>query len=131
MSHKQVWPQSSYSAEFCHWFLNLGVATLVVAQTLAAQTPPKPKVIPPSVSVLLPPDVPSETVQIAYYLSGPFGGYERYTDEQAGAHSYEIATSEPAEVSLITHPYGHGPASRITRSSFTRLIARFKRSIFI
>ena len=33
----------------------------------------------PSVSVLLPANISSETVQISYFLIGPFGGYGDYT----------------------------------------------------
>jgi len=46
--------------------------------------------ISPSVSILLPQTVPSETVQIAYFLVGPFGGYQTSTEPKAGLHSYEI-----------------------------------------
>jgi hypothetical protein len=45
---------------------------------------------PPSVSVLLPPSVPSETVQIAYQLTGPFGAYGTYTGPLPDLQSYEI-----------------------------------------
>jgi hypothetical protein len=46
----------------------------------------------PSVSVSLPPNVPSDTVQISYFLIGPFGGYSGYTPQRAGLGSYEIPT---------------------------------------
>lgn len=45
---------------------------------------------PPSVSVLLPPSIASETVQIAYQLTGPFGAYGTHTDPLPGLPSYEI-----------------------------------------
>lgn len=44
----------------------------------------------PSVSVLLPANISSETVQISYFLIGPFGGYGDYTRQQPGLRSYEI-----------------------------------------
>jgi hypothetical protein len=47
----------------------------------------------PSVSVLLPASIPSENVQISYFLIGPFGGYRGYTKERRGLHSYEISAS--------------------------------------
>jgi|SRR5919109_67247 hypothetical protein len=46
----------------------------------------------PFVSIALPPNVPSESVQIAYYLVGPFGGYGGYGMQQFGVHSYQIPT---------------------------------------
>ena len=54
-----------------------------------AQTPTNPKSLP-SVSISLPPDILSETVQISYFLVGPFGGYGGYATQRAGVHSYEI-----------------------------------------
>lgn len=45
----------------------------------------------PSVSISLPSNIPSETVQIVYHMVGPFGGTGGYTKSQAGLHSYEIA----------------------------------------
>ena len=42
------------------------------------------------VSISLPPNVPSETVQISYYLVGPFGGQGGYVVQQVGVSSYQI-----------------------------------------
>jgi hypothetical protein len=49
--------------------------------------------LPPStfVSVLPPANIPSENVQISYFLIGPFGGYGGYTKQRPGLHSYEIS----------------------------------------
>jgi hypothetical protein len=55
----------------------------------AAQTPTKAE-LSPSVSLSLPPDMLSETVQISYFLIGPFGGHGGYATGRAGVHSYEI-----------------------------------------
>lgn len=57
----------------------------------SAQTPKTPSFLP-SVSISLPPDVLSETVQISYFLVGPFGGYGGYAAQRSGLHSYEIPT---------------------------------------
>ena len=57
-----------------------------------AQTPSK-KGNSPSVSVLLPPNIPSETVQISYFLIGTFGGYGSYTEQRPGLQTYEIPVS--------------------------------------
>ena len=61
----------------------------VLAQS--AQTP-KTVTFLPSVSISLPPDVLSETVQISYFLVGPFGGYGGYVAQRTGVDSYEIPT---------------------------------------
>jgi hypothetical protein len=44
------------------------------------------------VSIALPQDIPSESVQISYYLVGPFGGYGGYAAKQSGVTSYQIPT---------------------------------------
>jgi hypothetical protein len=46
----------------------------------------------PSVSISLPPEILSETVQISYFLVGPFGGYGGYAAPRTGVYSYEIPT---------------------------------------
>jgi TonB family protein len=56
-------------------------------------TPQTPTEALPSVSISLPPNVPSEKVQISYFLIGPFGGYGTYAPQRAGVHSYEIPTT--------------------------------------
>jgi hypothetical protein len=55
----------------------------------SAQTPKTASILP-SVSISLPPDMLSETVQISYFLIGPFGGHGGYATGRAGVHSYEI-----------------------------------------
>jgi hypothetical protein len=74
-----------------------------------AQTP-KTAILLPSVSISLPPDVLSETVQISYFLIGPFGGYGGYITQRAGVHSYEIPTmvegKAATEIRMIV--YGSG-----------------------
>ncbi len=47
----------------------------------------------PSVSVLLPMNLNSETVQIAYFMVGPFGGYGGQAKQLPGLRSYEISAS--------------------------------------
>src|SRR6266850_1321948 len=59
----------------------------------------------PSVSISLPPNIPSETVQIAYHLVGPFGGRGGYIKQGEGLHSYEIASS--VEGTVPTGPERH------------------------
>jgi hypothetical protein len=73
------------------------------------QTPSK-KGNSPSVSVLLPPNIPSETVQISYFLIGPFGGYGSYTKPGPGLQAYDISASvegKPAsEIRIIVYAAG-------------------------
>ena len=45
---------------------------------------------PPFVFIVLPRNIPSETVQISYHSIGPFGGYGGYTAHQSGVTSYQI-----------------------------------------
>ena len=73
----------------CTFAILLGIAAL---QSLASQTASGPKGFP-SISISLPVCVPSETVQIAYHLVGPFGGYGGYSQQRAGVRSYEIEAS--------------------------------------
>src|SRR5580704_14515195 len=64
----------------------------------------------PSVSVLLPANISSQTVQISYFLIGPFGGYGDYTRQQPGLRSYEIpAVAEgkaAREIRMIVYASG-------------------------
>ena len=64
----------------------------------------------PSVSVLLPANMPSETVQISYFLIGPFGGCGDYTKQQPSLRSYEIpAVAEgkaASEIRMIAYASG-------------------------
>jgi hypothetical protein len=92
----------------CGFLILLAMAVL---QSLASQTQSGPE-ISPSVSISLPPNIPSETIQIAYYLVGPFGGYGGYVEQRAGVHSYEITTSVEGEaaneIRMIVYAPGCG-----------------------
>jgi hypothetical protein len=74
----------------------------------SAQTP-KTAFLPP-VSISLPPDILSETVQISYFLVGPFGGYGGYAAQRTGVHSYEIPTmvdgKAATEIRMIVYASG-------------------------
>ena len=82
---------------------------LIVLLSLLAQTPKTASFLP-SVSVSLPPGVLSETVQISYFLVGPFGGYGGYVAQRAGVHSYEIPTmvegKDATEIRMIVYASG-------------------------
>jgi hypothetical protein len=64
----------------------------------------------PSVSVLLPANIPSESVQISYFLVGSFGGYGGYTKQRPGLQSYEISASvegkAASEIRMIVYASG-------------------------
>jgi hypothetical protein len=64
----------------------------------------------PSVSIYLPSNVPSETVQISYFLIGPFGGYGGYAARRTGVDSYEIPTivegKAATEIRMIVYASG-------------------------
>ena len=47
----------------------------------------------PKITLNLPPDIASETAQINYFMSGPFGGYGGYVTTQKGRVSYDIPSS--------------------------------------
>ena len=76
---------------------------------LGGQTLPKAAVFH-SVSISLPSNIPSETVQISYFLVGPFGGYGAHTEKRAGLHSYEIPASvegkAATEIKIIAYASG-------------------------
>ena len=75
----------------------------------AAQTPSKLDDFP-LVSVLLPANIPSETVQISYALIGPFGGYGGHTKQRPGLQSYEISAliegKTASEIRMIVYASG-------------------------
>ena len=89
----------------CAFAILLGMATLPPAVQELSKA-----VVSPSVSISLPPGIPSETVQISYFLVGPFGGYGGYTEQRAGLHSYEISASAEGkaatEIRMIVYASG-------------------------
>jgi hypothetical protein len=75
----------------------------------SAQTPKSASFLP-IVSISLPPDILSETVQISYFLVGPFGGHSGYTGQRTRVHSYEIPTmvngKAATEIRMIVYASG-------------------------
>src|SRR5579863_9597860 len=63
--------------------LFVGMTTAMVAQEKSQQESPK-------ITLYLPPDIGSETVQIHYFMNGPFGGYGGYVTTEKGRVSYDI-----------------------------------------
>jgi len=78
-------------------------------QSLASQTT-SGQGISPSVSILLPSNVPSEAVRIVYFMVGPFGGSGGYAEQRAGLRSYEVAASvdgkAASEIKMIVYASG-------------------------
>jgi len=68
----------------------LGVSTLLLI--LAAAKPQTSANFDqvPTVSIALPEEIKSDTVQIRYLMSGPFGGYASYVDPKPDLRSYRI-----------------------------------------
>jgi hypothetical protein len=66
--------------------------------------------IPAQSPISLPSNVPSETVQISYFLIGPFGGYGGYAARRTGVDSYEIPTivegKAATEIRMIVYASG-------------------------
>ena len=64
----------------------------------------------PIVSILLSSNIRSETVQVSYFLVGPFGGYGGYVTPQVGLHSYEISAlvegKAATEIRMIVYALG-------------------------
>ena len=89
------------------------VSALLIGMTgllpQSAQTPKTASFLS-AVSISLPPDILSETVQISYFLVGPFGGYGAYVAQRTGVHSYEIPTmvegKAAAEIRVIVYASG-------------------------
>ena len=82
----------------CILVILVGAASLLLWTT---RTPAQADDLP-FVSIALPPNVPSESVQISYFLVGPFGGYGGYAAQQFNVTSYQIpATVDGKRVTEI------------------------------
>src|SRR5579862_449284 len=64
----------------------------------------------PSISISLPSEIQSDTVQISYFLRGSFGGFGSYVKPTSGVHSYEIPTvvdgQAATEIRIIVYATG-------------------------
>ena len=70
----------------------LRIALLVAAVPVAAGQDSASQQ-PPRISFTLPADIPSETVQINYFMIGPFGGYGDFVRTEKGRSTYDILAS--------------------------------------
>jgi len=68
-----------------------------------------------SISITFPEDIPSEAVEIRYFLRGPFGGYSSYVKQQPKLHSYDIATSVEGKAATEVRVIAYAPGCVIQR----------------
>jgi len=91
--------------------LGLAMCLLWLCAASAAQTPPPP--VLPTITLTLPENVPSERVQIRFYLVGSFGGSGGYTNPQPGVHSYEIQTSKDGKAAIEAMIVVYAPGCKL------------------
>jgi hypothetical protein len=70
----------------------LRIALLVAAVPVAAAQDSASRQAP-TISLTLPSDIPSETVQINYFMIGPFGGYGDFVRTEKGRTTYDVVAS--------------------------------------
>jgi hypothetical protein len=73
-------------------------AVAVLFLLMAARASPASAQRPPKVSIVLPPDVPPDKVEIQYYLYGSFGGHGAAASAEPTSRSVEILPSVNGEV---------------------------------
>jgi hypothetical protein len=89
----------------------LGIAGF---QLFGSQAVPKVEGAP-SVSITFPEDIPSEAVEIRYFLRGAFGGYGSYVKQQPKLHSYDIGTSVERKAATEVRVIAYAPGCAIQR----------------
>lgn len=68
-----------------------------------------------SLSITFPEDIPSEAVEIRYFLRGAFGGYGSYVKQQPKLHSYDIATFVEGRAATEARVIAYAPGCAIQR----------------
>ena len=86
-----------------------------VASCLGSTRTPAQEGDLPIVLIALPRNIPSETVQISYFLVGPFGGHGGYTTDRTGVHSYEIPTLVDGKAATEIRMIVYAPGCEIQR----------------
>ena len=71
----------------------LATAVFLVGLAPASAVQEKDSDRPSQVSLVLPPGIASEAVQITYYMTGPFGGYGRSVKTEKNQSRYDIDAS--------------------------------------
>jgi hypothetical protein len=73
----------------------------------------------PSITLYLPPDIASETVQINYFMLGPLGGYGSYVTTEKGRVSYEIPASVNGKPTSAVKIIAYLPGCEIAKLEIT------------
>jgi hypothetical protein len=90
----------------------LRIALLVAAVPVAAgQDSPSPHA--PKISLTLPSDIPSETVQISYFMIGPFGGYGDLVRTEKGRSTYDVVASVDGKAAASVKVIAYLPGCEI------------------
>jgi hypothetical protein len=70
---------------------------------------------PLGITLYLPPDIASETVQINYFMLGPFGGYGGYVTTEKGRVSYDIPASRDGKPAAAVKVIAYLPGCEIAK----------------
>jgi hypothetical protein len=90
----------------------LRIALLVAAVPVAAGQDSASRQ-PPRISLTLPYDIPSETVQINYFMIGPFGGYGDFVRTEKGRSTYDIVASVDGKPAVSVKVIAYLPGCEI------------------
>jgi hypothetical protein len=74
----------------------------------------------PSITLYLPLDIASETVQINYFRIGPFGGYGGYVTTEKGRVSYEIPALVDGKLAETVKIIAYLPGCEIAKLEITK-----------
>jgi hypothetical protein len=86
--------------------LLIGVGSIVTGQDVPLQPSPK-------IRLSLPPEAPSEAVQIDYFMTGPFGGYGTLVSLKAGQSTYDIVASVDGKAAIDVKLIAYLPGCQI------------------
>jgi len=90
--------------------LLLATLVMLIPSDFSLTQPKQNSANSPTVSISLPADIPSELVQIRYFLIGSFGGYGGYVEPKSGQTAYEIeafTAGEPAKsIKILIYAQG-------------------------
>lgn len=84
-----------------------GLGHVIVAQEKSAPSP--------VITLVLPSDIASDTVQINYFLYGPFGAYGGYIESQKGRVSYDIRASVEGKPAVAAKVIAYLPGCEIDK----------------
>jgi hypothetical protein len=88
--------------------LLVALLMLIPVQYFPAHATQVPAALP-TVSISLPADIPPETTQIRYLMSGSFGGCGGYVEPKPGQTAYEIEVSMAGEPAKSIKVFGLCP----------------------